>query len=234
MITSLAAMSQIFKPPSQLVKAETSLVFAPSMQPDEACTDDDPPAWADREEQWSIDELLGRYDLQIQKITIYNKGIEYVAGKLDVLEDWVKLIVRIHEWGHAVFHVGVDEEKSNELAKASLANDGSARKRTLDELTTNYDSVDPYVHEQFAQAVTWLSLETLRGDATVEEAKKASASIIEVFQRLTKRQPTQYRLDQLQRLKSDQLRTRLRAMIGLIRNKDVRGNQTVWDKIMLW
>ena len=64
-----------------------------------------PPAWAERNENWSIEAMLGRYDSSLQTITVYTKGVELVAGWLGVPEERLKYIVRIHEWGHAVLHL---------------------------------------------------------------------------------------------------------------------------------
>jgi hypothetical protein len=117
----LEALSQVFKSPHQLVGAETSLVFPTSMQASENFTDVEPPGWADRDELWSIDSLLGCYDPQQRQITIFKKGIEHVAQKLALPSiEGIEYVIRIHEWGHAVVHLGVDQEKSSELTSQGL------------------------------------------------------------------------------------------------------------------
>ena len=234
MIAKMEMMSQVLKHPFQIVSAETGLVFANSLQPSEISSDDNPPGWAKRDEIWTIEELLGLYDSQKRKITIFKKGIEHVAQQLLVKSFYVEYVVRIHEWGHAGFHLGVDQNKSAELAKASLNNDKNTERAMCNKLTEIYSSVDSHVHEQIAQSITWLALEKLRADATIDDVKKACALLLETFNALTLRQPQRYRLDQLRHLERNQLQSRLRALIKLIRDGGVRGEQETWDTIMPW
>jgi hypothetical protein len=228
------ALFQVLKPPFQLVCAQTALVFASSMQPGEDTTDDEPAGWAERDERWTIDTLLGLYDPQQRQITIFTKGIEYAASQLHVPSDHVKFIVRIHEWAHAVFHLGVDQETSTALAKASLAGNTNLEKDIGAGLTQNYKSVESYVHEQIAQTITSLALQDLRANASADDAQKTCAALRETFTALTARQPPQYRLDHLQHLSFDQLRSRVRALIGLMRFDHIKGEQRIWDTIMPW
>jgi hypothetical protein len=232
--TMMKTMSQVLKHPFQLVSAETGLVFASSLQPSEISSDDEPPGWAKRDEIWTIEELLGLYNSQEEKITIFNKGIEYIAQHLLVKPLYVEYIVRIHEWAHAGFHLGVDQNRSVELAKASLNDDKDVERVTREDLTGIYSSVDPYVHEQIAQSITWLALEKLRADATIDDAKEMCALLLETFKKLTLRQPKRYRLDQLQHLELIQFQKRLRDLIKLIRDGGVRGDQKTWDTIIPW
>jgi hypothetical protein len=86
-----------------LVSDQAGLVFPHSMLPDEVTSDLDPPGWAERDERWSIDGLLGLYDSKLQRIAIFSKGIDFVAEKLNVSAEWLKYIVRIHELGMEFF-----------------------------------------------------------------------------------------------------------------------------------
>jgi hypothetical protein len=90
------------------------------------------------------------------------------------------------------------------------------------------------MHEQIAQLITRLALEELAAKASVEAAKIACAKLSETFEKLVRRQPQQYRIDNLQHLEPKQLRNRVRALIGLIRNGDIRGTRHVWDTVMRW
>jgi hypothetical protein len=121
-----------------------------------------------------------------------------------------------------------------ELAKASLRDDEVMLRIAGEDLTGKYRSVDPYVHEQIAQSVTWLALEDLRAQATADKAKESCALLCETFTALTRRQPAAYQLDHLQHLEREHLQSRLRAVIDLIRNGDVRAYRTTWDTIMPW
>jgi hypothetical protein len=194
---------------------------------------DVPPGWDKRAEGWTIDELLGCYDALEQKITIFDKGVKHAAGQLGSSPNHLEYVVRIHEWAHAIFHLGVTAERSAALAKASVDNDEELMRVATKELTRSYLSVDSYVHEQIAQAITWLALGTLRAKATVVEAKQTCELLCETFGKLARRQPPEYQLDHLH-LADDRLRSRLRAVIQPIRNGDVRGNRRTWDTIMPW
>ena len=61
--------------------------------------DAEPPGWADREERWSIDELLGVYDPKQLEITIFAKGIEYAAQKMAASPDAIRYLVRDSRMG---------------------------------------------------------------------------------------------------------------------------------------
>ena len=162
MTDQMEYLAEVFKSPGQLVSAELSLCLATSMGPSERSTDEEPPGWADRYERWTIDELLGLYEPHKREITLFTKGIEHVAEQLRVKFQIVEYLVRIHEYAHAVFHIGVDLEKSYTLAKAFNDDDPSLERATVSELTAIFDSVDPHVHEQIAQVITRLVLEELR------------------------------------------------------------------------
>jgi hypothetical protein len=153
-------------------------------------SDADPPQWADRErERWTIDGLLGLYERQPRQITIFTKGIAYAAGKLDCTADALEYIVRNHEWAHAVFHLGVDGETNTLLTKASLDGNARVKSDTLSALTAGFLAVDSFVHEQIAQALTWLVLRKLHEDASLDDARRVCASLGKTFETLTRRQP---------------------------------------------
>jgi hypothetical protein len=234
MFAMLEALSQMIKPPHQLVSAQTGLFIPTALQPGESPSEDDPPGWDKREENWTIDELLGQYEAQQREITIFTKGIEHAAPQLATTPSCLEYIVRIHEWAHANFHLGVTPERCVEITKADLRNDEDLLRIAGDGLTADYTSVDPYVHEQIAQSVTWLALEDLRAQAKADKTKEACARLCETFTALTQRQPAVYQVDHLLHLEREQLRNRLRAVIDLIRNGDVRAYRKAWDTIMPW
>ena len=227
-------MSQVIKSPAQLVCAETGFVLSTSLQPSEILSDADPPGWSKRNETWTIEELLGLYDSKEAEITIFSKGITYTAEQLQVNPFFVEYVVRIHEWAHAGFHLGVDQGKCAELARAGLNNDESAERVTRDRLIGVYSAVDVHVHEQISQSITWLALEKLRANATSDEAKEACVLLLNTFKALTLRQPERYQLEKVQNIERNQLQSRLRDLIALIRDGSVQGNQKMWDTLMRW
>ena len=107
------------------------MVFATSMSPTEVNSDHEPPGWALRSEQWTIDQLLGLYEPSRRHITIFTKGIDFVAEEIGVCPDAIEYIVRIHEYAH-----------DNQQLKSD----------TYHSLTEVYNSVASHVHEQIAQS----------------------------------------------------------------------------------
>src|SRR5690606_38158045 len=152
MLDELRALSEACEPPFQLVCAAAGLVFSTSLPVRERDTNEEPPDWNKRDAGWTIDRLLGPYDPDNREITIYNKGVEHAVKQLDTTTERLRYVVRLHEWSHAVFHVGVDREKAHELAKASLADDKAAEQQMVQTLTEAYQSTAYHVHEQIAQA----------------------------------------------------------------------------------
>lgn len=68
------------------------------------------------------DRLQGAWNIQRQMITLFNKGIQHVAAKLKVDAEFVTQLVRFHEYAHALFHLGVDQQTNAALAQAYLEN----------------------------------------------------------------------------------------------------------------
>lgn len=234
LLMSLEAAAQIFRYPLQLVQAATSLVFPSSICPTEKPTDDEPPDWKRRDERWTIDALLGSYDPSTKHITIFNKGIAHVAQQFGLPGEIVERIVRIHEWGHAIFHLGVDPGMSPALAQAALSNNNDLSQLYEQSVTARYNDVERYVHEQIAQAITLISLQDLASRATIPDAKAACTMLLEAFGTITRHQPREYRLEDLERLDSKQLRRRLRDLVALIKQGKLQGDEKAWQTLLQW
>jgi hypothetical protein len=230
----MTPLSQIHRSPFQLVSAAAGLVLATPMSPGERTTDEDPPEWEKRDERWTIDGLLGCYNAGKREITIFSKGIEFAAPHIGTTPELLTIIVRLHEWGHAVFHLGVDQETSAALANAYVNNRIAQIEDTQRALTQAYQAAESYVHEQIAQVATRVALDDLLGKASVDQAKIACTEMIRAFEALMRRQPEQYRLDRLSQIGIDRLRSRLRGFIRLSRTGALRAEQQVWDTVMAW
>jgi hypothetical protein len=228
------ALNEIFRSPSQLVKRATGLVFTSDIQPKECSTEDDPPEWDKRDERWTIDGLLGRYDAEEQSITIFKKGIEFAAPIVGLLPDSLEMIVRLHEYGHAIFHLGMTQAESTAMAGTPSNGQKLRVADTLRIMTQTYQDVDPYVHEQVAQSVTKIALNDLRAGATMEQSRKWCDKVIEGFGKLMQRQPDAYRLDHLDHLTTEQLRGRLYGFTILTRSHAVKPEPAVWNTVMPW
>ena len=171
----------------------------------------------------------------ISGIIIYRKAIDFVSAQMKVDKKRLEYIVRLHEWSHAAFHLTVTQEESGDLARSSVEDDQQAIDAHLAVLLRAYQSVEPYVHEQVAQVLTYLMLDRLVQEATLDEAEKACKSLQEIFQVLMSRQPRRYQLKKsLLDLDPQVLARRLRTIIPLLRAGKIRGDSETWDKIVAW
>ena len=231
----LDALSEIYKPPSHLVTNEVGMSFTTSISPSEMATDDKPEGWEERHERWEIDNFLGMYEHEKRQITIFNKAIDFIATQMKVNRKQLEYVVRLHEWSHATFHVGTTEQMSYTLARANVEDGQQTIDDHLATLTGAYQSVDIYVHEQFAQALTYLTLGRLFREAKLDEAKSACKSLQELFLDLMKRQPHRYRLEKgLLDLDQQVLHRRMGTIVPLLRAGKIQGDRETWDKIISW
>ena len=231
----LEALSQVYKPPFQLVAREIGLVFTTGISPSERVSDDDPEGWEERVERWEIDNFLGMYEDEQRQITIFSRAIDFVSAQMDVKRRQLEYVVRLHEWSHAAFHLAVTQEQSYVLARSMLEKDGETIDAHLMALSQAYNSAEAYVHEQLAQVLTHLVLDRLFHEAKLDEAKKACEALQDLFQSLMRRQPRRYQLEKnLLCLDREVLGKRLGLIIPLLRTGKVRGDQETWDKIISW
>lgn len=106
----LEVMAQIMQAPFQIIQREVDhrWTFAIAHCPSETESDDEPPIrLAERGDVIAIDGILGLYNPDAQKITIFRKGINRVSKILDARPADLQFVVRLHEWAHTVLHVGL-------------------------------------------------------------------------------------------------------------------------------
>lgn len=230
----IEALSQFLKPP-HLVTEEIGLGFVIGFSPYERTSENSPAGWEHRKERWEIDNFLGKYVPEKREIIIYNKSVDFVSTQMKVDKRHLEYVVRLHEWGHAAFHLAVTQEESFNLTKSSVEQDQQAIDAHLATFARAYQSVKPYVHEQLAQVLTYLMLDRLVREAKLEEAKKAGKSLQELFHALMRRQPRRYQLKKsLLDLKPEVLARRVAMIIPLLRARKIRGDSETWDKILSW
>ena len=226
---------QVYKSPGQLVASEVKLVFSSALPITERNTDDHPQGWEGRNEQWEIDNFLGMYEPEQKQITIFDSAIDFVSDQIGIKNKQLEYVVRLHEWSHAAFHLAVTQDQSCALTKSDLDGNRESIDAKFMELSNSYSSVETYVHEQLAQVLTYLALNRLLDEATLEEARKSCKSLINIFHCLMKRQPHRYQLENnLLQLGQQVLGRRLNSIILLLRTGKVAGDQETWDTIMSW
>jgi hypothetical protein len=147
----------------------------------------DPPAFAgtkNRDVPLDFEMVLGFYDADKARITRFPKGIAYVAEDLNVHRELIELIVRYHEFAHALHHLGVCRENHSDLEKLRYAHDKTYR-RSPEE-----------TKEQIAQLATLVGIRSRRQAAGSEEAQRALDQMLEGFFKLMQRQSPRYQLPQ--------------------------------------
>lgn len=128
-----------------------------------------------------IDECLGLYQPRAKRITLFQRGIAAAADLLrrateDLQRVTVDLehVVRYHEWGHAIVHVGLDKGRHQcELG--------------------DYNRTDERVHESIAQLLAWQAIEENIRKSESHQAKATRNRIKDIFIRLEHRQTPKYR-----------------------------------------
>ena len=234
-IVAMEVLSEIFRSPHLLAQQASGFQFARGpLTPSEHFSDQEPPEWAKRDERWTIDGLLGCYDAGQRQITIFNKGIDVIAPKFGLQPELLEMIVRVHEYGHSIFHLGMMQPEINSILGMPPQSKEHVVSDTLRMRTDTYNDVARYVHEQIAQGITKIALTHLRAGATKDQSRNVCDKMVEAFDGLMRRQPEEYRLDHLGHLTPEQLGKRLHEFIALAHRRALTPDRGVWDTIMAW
>jgi hypothetical protein len=223
----LEAMAQVAVPPFQIVEREVNheWQFAIPHFPSEIESDEEPPIrLGDRVDMIPIDRVLGLYTPATQQITIFHKGILRVADILKVREHDLTFVVQLHEWAHALVHVGLTEAD-----RLRVTRDDSLWPSCLKEATALFEGLDPYLHERLAQLLTFHGLRSMHTAATAQEAKAALERIAETFTKLTQRAPNEYQIDDYVQVS----KRRIVQSIRLLKNRSLIGF-SAWDTVVRW
>jgi len=234
-MAGIEVCSEVLRPAYLLAQQASGLQFACGpLMPSEYSSDEEPPEWAMRDERWTIDGLLGCYDASQQRITIYNKGVDVIAPKFGLQSEFLKMIVKVHEYGHSTFHLGMLQPEIISILGIPPQDKNHMIADTLRMRTDTYNEVARYVHEQIAQSITKIALINLRDSATKQQSRNVCDKMIEAFNALMRRQPEEYRLDHVAHLTDEQLGDRLHKFIVLSHRGALTPDRDVWDTIMAW
>lgn len=180
-----------YMPPAVAVQLALGAAHRPT-SPSEMFSADEPVSVGQLEEQIPIDDVLGRYFPEKNLIEIYCTSIEGIANRFNWDPLCLRYLVRLHEHGHAIDHLGVADFKE-EFALVAEMRDGIASSlKDQRERTVAYQSMSTVEKEWWAQSVAFVSLRYLP-DRDYP---------IYVFCDFLKHQPPEYRIDTdlLQRL----------------------------------
>jgi len=223
-VDSLAEVSQ---PPFQVVEAVVGhqWTFAIRHCPAERASDDEPPLRLDEGgDIIPIDGLLGLYRPERQEVTIFNKGIVKVAELLNLGIADITFVVRLHEWAHALLHVGLPQE-----ARVHVTQDESSWPAALAAATAQFQGLESGLHERLAQLLVHHGLRAMRAAAKAPEAQAALGRRAVAFEQLTKRAPADYHIHRYVPMSSE----RFVKSIGLLKSGGIVG-LTAWDTVVTW
>lgn len=200
-------------------------IFTIGHHPSEIFSEADPPIRLTREsDEIAIDGVLGQYNPSTQEITIFRKGISHVAEILKVSPEDLTQVVQLHEWAHALLHVGL--EKADHLS--ILRNDSQWNER-LPQLNAWFNTLDPNLHESLAQLFTREGLRTLKDEATIPAAQAAIDRIEAVFKQLMRRAPSAYRIEKY----DNAPKARIIGSVRLLKSGGLVGADA-WNTVLTW
>lgn len=211
--------------PDLLVK-ETAGFDAYVEDPKIEMTNEQPPVVLnDDDEVITIDDYLGVYLPEEKRVKVFSKNIETASKILECTALSLEYVVRYHEHAHAVIHLGTDRKN-----RIKALNNAEHKEQQLKELTEKYYRIEPNLHEQLAQLLTYHTLQSIKLKQKNDERKGVAQSLINTFERLSKRQPPQYRI-------SSFINTPLQRIIDslhFIRRGWLVGEIEPWKRMMLW
>jgi hypothetical protein len=147
------------------------------------------PRTQEEEKLIPIDELLGKYNYRKRSIEIFTKNILHFAEselKCDVSS--LEYLVRIHEYAHALVHLGVSWDDEPSLIRNYTGGQQTDWKPFLRTRSGAFRSLRSDFHEFIAQVVSWMVIGVL-------EPLSERNQLQELFVRLMERQPAKYVLN---------------------------------------
>ncbi len=222
-------LSEVVKAPYQVLQSLVSYQYRFVKLPEVLHSNDNPPIEIrEKAEVIPIDQYLGLYEPEKTKITIFNKGIERASRIINCKPEVLKQIVKLHEWSHALIHIGFEETQSVDVVR--MLSDEKYWKEWLRNSTQIYLSIDKRLHEHLAQLLTYYSLNTILKNARCAEAKRIINCIINTFLELNKRQPPEYKVDNYFNVPQ----SRVIKSISLLKKGWIKGVFEAWSTVIKW
>ena len=184
----------------------------------------DAPVWKQpHNNEWTIniDDLLGKYEPALRKITLYDNNIKAGAKSLKCQYKALKYVVKLHEYAHAIVHLGITDKERGKFKFGKLSS------KNMDKINA---SIDKELHEVFAQIITYNYLKKTY-DGNRERSISQDASMkpkLDAFEKLEEHQSYEYRLGKLKKVDFKELN----KCMELFKSKDF-GPRTleVWNII---
>lgn len=167
-----------------------------------------------------IDEVLGRYISKERKIEIFKKNIEHYEKTVFLCYNKeLEYLVRIHEYAHALVHLGTSFEVDRSLLLEYPQGEKTNWTEFEDKRDQLFSAVDTQSHEFLAQILTWSTIKALTANPRTEALR-------DVFLALMEKQPEDYRvsIDILEMVTNEKIRFMLEWLwepVGLEPDKSV-------------
>lgn len=145
------------------------------------------PCWtpsAAEEQLLPIDILYGCYDAVNRSIQIFVDRIRQDAPMFKATPCDLERIVRIHEYTHAIAHLGVPVDYADDHLSTIGSNKLTDWPDFIARRTDWFGRTTSEIHELLAQTITWGIL----------ESEPQAERLCEIFERLEERQPSHYRI----------------------------------------
>jgi len=227
MMEIMEALTEVMKPPLEVLQAAVASRWTFGMHhfPREQDSDDEPPTkLREPTEVILIDHFLGTYEPETLQITIFQKAVEQVAAALKVRAADVKFVVRLHEWGHALLHLGLTRDERDRIIQ-----DEALWPNHLATATEWALDLDPSLHERLVQLLVHHGLTWLRNKASLAPSRTAIERITTTFDQLTRRAPSEYHINKFVDVPSP----RLLASIELLKARALIGS-SAWETVVTW
>ena len=178
--------------------------------------------------QLDTDIYLGKYIAASRKIELYPTNIGVVADHIGCEPKDLKLVVLIHEWCHAIVHLGLEKEEWKEFSWYSQNLCGSQKAdEILKKILRVYEGIESNLHEQIAQFLTYHALVRKRDSNVDEAAKNRADRLIATFTKLMQVQPRPYVI------KLNTIPERGLLALNLIKREHLTGGQLQsWKEIL--
>lgn len=215
-------LSEVYVAPYSLISGHVGRNFFHNSQNTVTQEDsrDDPPLVASRNGQWvdltpDFESLLGVYQgvdkAETRRIVLFDKGIEWLADQRDWEPNKLRLIVRLHEWSHALHHLGPREQH---IVK------GVAVPRGFAERNARFRAAPDDLKEQIAQLCTLVALRGQAVRAQPTRAREILRDIEQIFFKLMEVQSQKYRLPEAVRdMSPDRLKSKLALLLRMADNR---------------
>jgi hypothetical protein len=201
------------------------LSFVVGHFPSERCSDAEPPMHLHKHaETIPICYVLGAYEPDHRRITVFDKSVSCVARWLNTAPAQLRMLVRLHEWSHALIHLGTSQDQRKSIL------DGSVHPAAFTaSCKACFDRIHPDSHEQLAQLLTFHALQSMHATSSTVEARAAIEQLCKLFWELSKRQPPAYQIKEL----VNAPKHRVIESIPMLRQGAV-ADMATWRRIIAW